>query len=411
MADEREVVVTGMGAVTAFGRGVAPLWDGLIAGRSSIAPISAFDPTPYPSQVAGEVRDYAPHAGVPAEQAARMDRGVLFAVDAALQALEDAGLALTPQIAAGVSVVIGSARPGETSAWLGQRAFHDGGAEAVGAGYVARTLANAPAAQVAGALGARGASLAVAAGGASGNAALTAAADMVRRGDVRIAVAGGADASITPPALASFCAMRLLTTRNGDPGGACRPFDAEADGFALAEGSAVLVLEDEEFALQRGARIHGRLSGAASVTEPGAAMPTAPEAGRALQAALRQPALLQGEIDYICAYAAGNLQLDRVETDAIKRIFGELTASRLTISAPKSMLGHMLGGAGAVDAIVCLKAIASGVIPPTINLTQPAEGCDLDYTPGESRRQPVRHAMCYGYGFGGHHIALCFSTP
>ncbi len=409
MPDEREVVITGLGAVTAYGRGVAALWEGLAGGRSSIARISAFDPAPYASQVAGEVRDYAPPPALPAEQAARLDRGALFAVDAALQAMADAGLTLTPENAVRVGVVAGSARPGESSVWQGQRTFHEQGPQALTAGYVGRTLANSPSVQVASALGVRGPTIATAAGGASGDAALALAAGMVRRGEVDVVLAGGSDAAITPPALAAFCAMTLLTTRNDDPGGSCRPFDADADGFALAEGAGMLVLESEALARERGARAYARLSGAASLTEPSALLPSAPEAGRALQAALREPALLQSEIDYFCAYAPGTPHLDRMETDAIKRIFGELTASKLTVSAPKSMLGHMLGAGGAVEAIVCAKAVETGIIPPTINLERPAEGCDLDYTPKEARQQPVRHALSYAYGFGGHHMALCFS--
>ena len=411
MSEEREVVITGLGAVTALGRDAASLWEALVAGRSGIDTITSFDASPYSCQVAGEIRDYAPHPAVPAEQAARLDRAALFAVDAALQALADARLELTPQNVTYLGLVMGSARPGETSAWAGQRAFIEEGPQAARAGYIGRTLANAPATAAAATLGVRGPTLAVSAGGASGNAALALAANMVRRGEVEVALAGGADAAITPPALAAFSALGILTRRNDDPARACRPFDADADGFALAEGAAVLVLESEELARQRGARVYARLSGAASVTEPGAFVPSAAEAGRALQAALRQPALLQSEIDYICAYAAGSPQLDRMETDAIKRIFGEVSASKVTVSAPKSMLGHLLGASGGVDAIVCAKAIETGVIPPTINLERPAEGCDLDYTPREARRQPVRHALCYAYGFGGHHVALCFSAP
>lgn len=409
--EEREVVITGLGAVTPLGRDVSALWDGLVAGRSGIATITAFDASPYACRVAGEVRDYTPHAALPAEQAARLDRTALFAADAALQALADARLELTAQNAVHVGLVIGSARPGETSVWAGQRRFVEQGPESARAGYIVRTLANAPATATAAALGLRGPMLAVSAGGASGSTAIALAAAMVRRGDVEVAIAGGADAAITPPALAAFCQLGVLTKHYDDPSRACRPFDAGADGFALAEGAAVIVLESEELARQRGARVYARLSGAASVTEPGAFVPDAAEAGRALQAALRQPALLQTEIDYICAYAAGSPELDRMETDAIKRIFGAVTASKLTISAPKSMLGHLLGASGGVDAIVCAKAIETGVIPPTINLERPAEGCDLDYTPGQARRQPVRHAMCYAYGFGGHHVALCFSAP
>jgi 3-oxoacyl-[acyl-carrier-protein] synthase II len=409
--EEREVAITGLGAVTPVGRDVHSLWETLTAGRSGIGPIAAFDASSYPTRIAGEVRDYEPPASIAPEQAARMDRGALFAVDAALQALADAALPLTPENAVQVAVVLGAARPGETTVSEGQRAFHEQGPQALSAGYVARTLASAPATQVAVALGARGPTLAVSTSGASGSAALALAASMVRRGEARVAFVGGADAAITPPALAAFCAMGVLSKRNDEPERACRPFDAAADGTVLSEGAAALVLEDEALARERGARVYARLAGAGFVTEPEAGAPGPQGAGRAMQAALRQPALLQSEIDYFCCYGAGQPDLDRMETAAIKRIFGELTASKLTLSAPKSMLGHLLGASGSIDAIVCVKAIETGVIPPTINLEEPAEGCDLDYTPAKASRQPVRHAMCYAYGFGGYHVALSFSAP
>lgn len=409
MPDEQEVVITGLGVVTALGRDVPSLWEALTSGRSGIAPITSFDASPYPCRIAGEVRDYTPHPGLPEERAAHLDRGALFAADAALQALADADLPLTPENARQVGLALGSARPGETTVWEGHRDFHAAGT--MRADYIGRTLANAPAAQAAAALGVRGPTVAVAAGGASASAAIALAAAMVRRGEVQVAFAGGADAALTPPALAAFCAMNILTTRNDEPAHACRPFDAEADGFALAEGAGVLVLENEALARERGARIYARLAGAGSITEPGALVPSPEEAGQAFRIALHEPALLQSEIDYFCAYAPGQPELDKMETAAIKRIFGELTASKLTISAPKSMLGHLLGASGAVDAIVCAKAIETGVIPPTINLERPAEGCDLDYTPDEAREQLVRHAMCYAYGFGGHHVTLCLSAP
>jgi 3-oxoacyl-[acyl-carrier-protein] synthase II len=408
---ERDVVITGLGAVTPLGHDVASLWDALVAGRSGIDTITAFDAAPYRCRIAGEVRDYTPPAALAPEQAARLDRAAVFAADASLQALREAGLELTPQNAGHVGLVIGTARPGETSAWTGQRMFIEQGPQSMRAGYGPRTLANASPVAAAAALGVRGPMIAVSAGGASASAAIAFAASLVRHGEVELAIAGGADAAITPPAIAAFSALGILTKHNDEPARACRPFDADADGFAIAEGAAMVVLESEELARQRGARVYARLAGAASLTEPGAAVPTAPEAGRALQAALRQPALLQSEIDYVCAYAAGSPELDRMENDAIKRIFGAVTASKLTISAPKSMIGHLLGASGGVDAIVCAKAIEMGVIPPTINLDRPAEGCDLDYTPREARRQPVRNALSYAYGFGGHHVALCFSAP
>jgi 3-oxoacyl-[acyl-carrier-protein] synthase II len=400
------VAITGMGAVTPLGRDVGSLWEALCAGRSGIGTITAFDASPYPVRVAGEVRGYTPHESVAADRAAHIDRGALFAIDAALQALADSGLDVTPENARRIGVVIGSARPGDHSAWEGQRAFQERGAAALHAGYIGRTLANTPSTQVTGATGARGPALTLAAGGASGNAAIEVAAGMVRRGDVDVAIAGGADAAITPPTIVAFAALGILSKRNEQPERASRPFDAGADGMVLSEGAAVIVLENEEHARRRGARIYGVLAGTASSTEPAVPVPSAGEAAHAIEAALGD----RREIDFMCAYGSGIKPIDRLETDALKQVFGE-GASRLALSAPKSMLGYPLGAAGVIDAIVCLKAIETAMIPPTINLDQAAEGCDLDYTPGAAKQRDVRSAFCYAYGFGGHHVALSFVAP
>jgi 3-oxoacyl-[acyl-carrier-protein] synthase II len=408
--DEREVVITGMGAVTPLGRNVASTWAALVAGTSGIGPITAFDASPYKSRIAGEVRDYQPPASLTAREASRLDRASLFALDAAMQALQDSGLPLTAENAVQAGLVLGCARPGETSVWRGQEAFSRSGE--VSAGYLPRTLANSPAAAAAGALGIRGPVHALSAGGASGTAAIALAAGMVRSGEVEVAFAGGTDAALAPAALAGFAALGLLSSRNDEPQRASRPFDADADGMVLAEGAGFVVLESEELARQRGARVYARLAGASSLMEPNATTPSPREAGRSFRAALHQPALMQGEIDYFCAYAAGMPDIDAMENAAIKQSFGEVTASKLTISAPKSMLGHMLGASGAIDAIVCVKAIETGTVPPTINLERPAAGCDLDYTAGPAARSLlVRNALCYAYGSGGHHVALCFSAP
>jgi 3-oxoacyl-[acyl-carrier-protein] synthase II len=408
MADQREVAITGLGAVTPLGRDVASLWEGLCAGRSGIDTISAFDASGLPVRIAGEVRGYTPHPSIAADRAPHIDRGALFALDAALQALADAGLEITAENARRAGVVIGSARPGDTSAWEGQRIFHERGAQALKAGYAPRTLANTPSTQVTGATGARGPALTVAAGGASGNTALALAAGMVRRGEVDIAIAGGSDAAITPPTMAAFAALTILSKRNDEPARASRPFDADADGMVMSEGAAMVVLESAGHARDRGARVYGRLAGSASITEPGAAIPGAEEAARVIRAALDGGALR--EIDFVCAYGSSMKPIDRLEMDALKQVFAE-GAKRLVLSAPKSMLGYPLGAAGVVDAIVCMKAIETGVIPPTINLERPAEGCDLDCVTGQARRLAARSALCYAYGFGGHHVALCFAAP
>lgn len=406
MPDGNGVAITGMGVVTPLGSDVASLWEALCAGRSGIGAITAFDASPYPVRIAGEVQGYTPHANLAPDRAAHIERGALFAMDAALQALGDSGLEMTPEKARRIGVVMGSARPGDHSAWEGQRTFQERGAAALTAGYAPRTLANTPSTQVTGATGARGPALTLAAGGASGNVAIAVAAGMVRRGEVDVAIAGGADAAITPPTIVAFAALGILSKRNDEPERASRPFDAEADGMVMSEGAAVLVLENEELARRRAARIYARLVGEASITEPAVALPSAGEAARAIEAALG----VAREIDYVCAYGSSMKPIDRLETDALKLVFGD-GAKGLVLSAPKSMLGYPLGAAGVIDAIVCLKAIETGTIPPTINLDRPAEGCDLDYTPGEARRLPVRGAMCYAYGFGGHHVALTFVAP
>jgi 3-oxoacyl-[acyl-carrier-protein] synthase II len=274
------------------------------------------------------------------------------------------------------------------------------------AGYIGGTLANAPSTQVAGATGARGRSITVAAGGASGNAALALAAGMVRRGEVDVAIAGGADAAITPPTIVAFAAMGILSKRNDAPERASRPYDNGTDGMVLSEGGAAVVLENEALARRRSARIYGLLAGGAPTTEPAVPMPSASEAAGVIEAALG------GErgTEFVCGYGSGIKPLDRIETDALKLVFGN-RAKDLTLSAPKSMLGYPLGAAGVIDAIVCAKVIETGVIPPTINLERPAEGCDLDYTPGQAGRRAVRSALCYAYGFGGHHVALRLIAP
>ncbi len=406
MTQKHGVAITGLGAVTPLGRDIAALWDGLVSGRRGIGTITAFDPSRYPVRIAGEVRGYSPHESIPPDRAQHIDRGALFAIDAALQALGDSGIERPGERARRAGVVIGSARPGDHSAWEGQRAFLERGPEALRARYIGRTLANAPSTQVAGATGARGPSITVAAGGASGNAALALAAGMVRRGEVDVAIAGGADAAITPPTIVAFAAMGILSKRNDAPERASRPYDDGADGMVLSEGGAAIVLENEALARRRGARIYALLAGEASTTEPAAPVPSAVEAARVIEAALGG----ESSIEFVCGYGSGIKPLDRIETDALKLVFGE-KAKDLTLSAPKSMLGYPLGAAGVIDAIVCAKVIETGVIPPTINLERPAEGCDLDYTPGQARRRAVRSALCYAYGFGGHHVALRFVAP
>jgi 3-oxoacyl-[acyl-carrier-protein] synthase II len=387
--DERRVVVTGLGAVTALGQDVQTIWSSLLAGRSGIGPIASFDASSLACRIAAEVRDYAPPPRLDADHASRVGRASLFAVDAALQAIADAELLLTPENASQVGVVMGTA--------------------------LGRAGGNAPAdlsSEVRAALEAAGPSLTLSAGGACGAMAIGLGAAMIRSGEAMVAVCGGADAPLTLETLSAFDEQGLLSHGNDDPAGACRPFDARRDGFVLGEGAAALVLERSDVAEGRGARIYAEIAGYSATSQRGDDARLSPiDAGRAMQRALMQEPILQNEIDYYCAHAPGSFEADRLETQAIERLFGQSAAAKLTISSVKPMTGHLLAASSALEAIVCIKALEAQTVPPTINLGEADPECDLDYVPNEPRQERLSYAMSYAFGLGGRHACLIFGKP
>jgi len=415
MAARRRVVITGLGTVNPLGLEVASFWEACLAGRSGVGEIRSFDAAPLRTRIAAEVRGFHPEDHLERRLARRTDRyGQLFLV-AAGQALADAGLAYAEDDPAAerAGVAVGSGIGGILTFQEGMDAMRRRGYERVSPYAIPQIICNMAAGQASIEHHLYGPSLcAVTACAASANA-LGDAAEVIRRGDADVMLAGGGEAAVTEFAVAAFSQARALSTRNEDPAGASRPFDAGRDGFVMGEGAAALVLEDEGHARARGATIYGVLAGYGMssdgyhITLP---RPGGVGAARAMAAALRSACLRPGEIDYINAHGTSTPANDAAETSAIKAVFGE-QAYRVPVSSTKSMTGHLLGGAGALEALVCVLAIRDGVVPPTVNYAAPDPECDLDYVPNEARRLPVRAAMSNSFGFGGHNVALVITSP
>jgi len=402
------VVVTGLGAVTPLGIGVAPTWEAMCAGRSGITAISLFDASAFASRVAGEVKGFDAAAWVEPREVRHTDRFVQFAIAAARMAADDSGLDFEALDGARVGVLIGSGIGG-TWTWEEQhRILQERGPSRVSPFFIPMMIMDIASGRVAMLFGARGPNLAVATACATSTHAIGEAAEIIKRGDADAMIAGGAEAAVSPLALAGFCAMRALSRRNDDPPGASRPFDSQRDGFVMAEGAGVVILEELEAARRRGARIYGEILGygtsadAYHITQP---CPDGDGMARAMEAALEDAQLSPERIDYVNTHGTATPTGDPAETLALKRVFGEY-AARLPCSSTKSVTGHLLGAAGAVELIACLLSIRDGVVPPTINLQEPDPQCDLDYVPNEARSHPVRIAMSNSFGFGGHNAIL-----
>jgi 3-oxoacyl-[acyl-carrier-protein] synthase II len=409
---EERVVITGVGMVTPLGSSAEETWAGMRAGRSGIGPITAFDASGYATRIAGEVKEFDPHRFMERKEARRMDRFTQFGVAAARMAIEDAGVQITDGNRDRIGVLIGSGIGG-LATWEEQhRNLIERGPDRVSPFLIPMMICNMASGQVSILFQLRGPISCVVTACATGANAIGDAAEIIRRGDADAMLAGGAEAGVTPVGIGGFCAMRAMSTRNDEPRRASRPFDTERDGFVLGEGAGVVVLESLSFARARGARILGELAGygmsadAFHVTSP---PPGGEGAVRAMQAALKQAGLAPSEIDYINAHGTSTDAGDKHETEAIKTLFGE-HAYQVPVSSTKSMVGHLLGAAGAVEAILCVLAIRDGVLPPTINYERPDPECDLDYVPNEARRQPVRAAMSNSFGFGGHNATLILTA-
>lgn len=409
----RRVVVTGMGAVSALGNDVASTWDGLVAGRSGIRTIEAFDPCRVSSKIAGEVRDFDPSDVLDRKDMRRTDRYIQFGLVAARQALDQARLParLEGALAERTGVILGSGLGGVNTLFDNVLLMGERGPGRISPFFVPMGIGNVGAGQIAIQFGPLGPNFAIVSACATGGHALGEAWETIRRDDADIMLAGGVEAAIHEATLGGFCAMRALSTRNDDPAAASRPFDRGRDGFVIGEGAGVLVLEELEHALARGATAlaeligYGATADASHITLPA---PGGIGAVRAARRALHKAGLLPEDIDHLNAHATSTPEGDRAELQAIRTIFGEHAGS-VSVTANKSMLGHTLGAAGALEAIASVQAIRTRTVPPTINLVQPDEAAEgLDLTPGRAARRTIRTVLSNSFGFGGQNSALIF---
>ena len=406
----RRVVVTGLGMITPVGHNACDTWAALTKGLSGTARITLFDPAGFESQTAGEVKDFEPSVYMDRKEARRADRTTQFTFVAANEALRQSGYVIPRDAGSNVAVVIGTAIGGITTLMNEYDTMLAKGPSRVSPFLMPMMLPDMSSGQLSIKLGARGVNYCLVSACASGADSIGEAANMIRRGDVEVALAGGTEAPVTPICVAGFAAAKALTSANERPEQASRPFDKRRDGFIIAEGAGVLVLEAEEHALARGARIlaelagYGATSDAFHITQPDE---NGEGAARAMRRALDEAGLQPDDVDYLNAHGTSTPMNDKLETVAIKKVFGEYAYS-LPISSTKSMTGHLLGAAGAVEAAISVMAIQHGVIPPTINYETPDDDCDLDYVPNVARSASIQTVMTNSLGFGGHNASLVF---
>ncbi len=405
------IVVTGMGAVTPVGQTAAESWRAVCAGVSGIARITRFDPTGFAAQIAGEVKDFDVRQYVAAREARRMDRFTQYAVAAGQEAMDDADLRVDARNSDRVGVFVGSGIGGIESLEAQFAVMAARGPSRLSPFLIPMLLTDTAAGAISIRFGLRGPNLAVVSACATGAHAVGEGAAAIRRGDADVMICGSSEAAVTPMTIAGFAAMRALSTRNDTPPAASRPFEKQRDGFVVGEGAGIVVLESLAHALDRGARIYGEVAGYGATAD--ASHITAPPedgegAARAMQNALRQAQLTPQDVQYINAHGTSTPLNDRAETQAIKTVFGD-HAGRMAVSSTKSMTGHLLGGAGGVESVFCLKAMADNLVPPTINYQEPDPDCDLDYVPNSARAATVHAAMNNSFGFGGHNASLVFT--
>jgi 3-oxoacyl-[acyl-carrier-protein] synthase II len=403
-AEQRRVVVTGMGLVTPLGTGVEKNWDALIAGRSGIRRISRFSNLEaYPSQIAGEVPDFSPADFIEPKEIKKMDLFIQYAVAAAAMAITDSGLKIDAELAEQVGVIIGVGLCGIDTIETTKEAILQGGPRKISPFFIPKVISNLAPGQIAIRHGAKGINLTPTSACASGTHAIGEAYHLIRRGLQDAVITGGAESAITPLAVGGFAAMKALSTRNDEPERASRPFDRDRDGFVIAEGSGVLILEERERALKRGAKIYAEVVGYAANGDAHHMTAPAPEgegAARCMRLALKDAGLAPTDIDYINAHGTSTEYNDANETMAIKRVFGE-QAAKLAVSSTKSMTGHLLGAAGAVEGVFSALSLHHGLIPPTINYDNPDPQCDLDYVPNVARKADLKFVLSNSFGFGG----------
>ena len=406
----RRVVITGIGLVSSLGIGTGANWVALLAGRSGVGRITKFDPSEFAAQIAAEVTGFDPLRFVDRKDVKKMDVFIQYAIAATQFAMDDSRLTITPERAPRTGVFIASGIGGFTTIEREHRALIEGGPRKISPFFIPSAIINLAAGQVSIRFGAKGPNSATCTACSASAHAIGDAFEIIRRGDADAMIAGGSEAAITPMGVGGFAALRALSTRNDEPERASRPFDRDRDGFIIGEGSGIVVLEELEQARQRGAPIYAELVGYGMSAD--AYHITAPSedgdgAVRVMHLALEKARVRPDEVDYINAYGTSTPHNDRLETLAIKRLFGD-HARRLAISSTKSMTGHLLGAAGGVEAGITALAVHHQEMPPTINLDTPDPACDLDYVPHRSRRSPIRYALSNSFGFGGTNAALLF---
>ncbi len=406
----RRVVVTGVGLVSALGHDTDSTWKGLLASQSGVAPISRFDTEGFSTRIAAEVKELDPLQHVDLKASRKMDRFILYAIVASDCAVREAKLEISPDLADRVGVYIGSGIGGFETIEREHARFIEQGPRRISPFFIPSSIVNLAAGQVSIRLGARGPNSATCTACSAGAHALGDSFRIIQRGDADVMIAGGSEAAITPMGVGGFAAMKALSTRNDEPEKASRPFDLGRDGFVVGEGAGILVLEDLETALRRGARILAEMVGY-GMSGDAFHMTAPPEDGsgavRVMRAAIRDAGLEPSKIDYINAHGTSTPPNDRVETLAIKSLFGP-HARRLAVSSTKSMTGHLLGAAGGLEAGITVLAIRDQTLPPTINQEQPDPECDLDYVPNRARQAEVEYAMSNSFGFGGTNASLVF---
>lgn len=405
---KKRVVVTGLGIISPVGTGIEKFWSNLLEGISGIGPITRFDAGEMSTKIAGEVKDFQVEKYIDKKEARRMDLFTQYAVSAAKMAIEDSGLDLEQVDLNRVGVILGSGIGGMETFEDQCRVLINKGPNRVSPFMVPMMIVNMAAGQISIHLGAKGPNITVVSACASGTNAVGDAFKLIQRGDADIVISGGTEASITPLAFAGFCSMKALSTRNDEPARASRPFDKDRDGFVMGEGSAILVLEDLEHAKRRNATIYAEVLGYGSTADAHHITAPAPEgegAARAMTMAIKDAGLKPEQIDYINAHGTSTELNDKFETLAIKRVFGAASKNVL-VSSTKSMTGHLLGAAGALELTATALAIKYGQIPPTINYENPDPECDLDYVPNVKREKDIQFALSNSLGFGGHNATV-----
>lgn len=412
--DFKRVVVTGAGVITPLGNTVEKLWSSLLAGKSGVGRVTAFDSSRFSSHIAAEVKDFNPFDFLSDKEGRRFDRFVQFGIAASRMAFSDSGILLDKEDPTRAGVIVGSGIGGlhtierEHLEYL--KRGPEKGPSKITPFLIPMLIANMAAGQISILFGLKGPNSACVTACATGNNAIGDAFRIIQRGDADMMIAGGSEACVTPMGFGGFCSLKAVSTRNIDPQKASRPFDRERDGFVMGEGAGILILEEYEHAKKRSAKIYCEIVGygmsgdAYHMTAPD---PTGDGAKRCMEAAMKDAGLKPDDVDYINAHGTSTRLNDKIETLAIKSVF-KAHAKKLAISSTKSMTGHLLGAAGGVEAVVCILAIKNGIIPPTINYEYPDPECDLDYVPNKPRQAKVDVAVSNALGFGGHNACLAF---